>query len=76
MVLFDLNNVRRTAAAITAMRPGHDYHSGAFQGDVLAAVKTVKRLSAHPWPFSVKSGASRETAEYGQLSQPVSSFVT
>lgn len=72
MVLFDLNNVRGDARAVA----GHPGHSRAFQADVLAQGKTVKRLSAHPWPFSVKNGVSRQTLEAVGPSRLASSFVT
>ncbi|MBI2727395.1 MAG: hypothetical protein HYX42_14225 [Polaromonas sp.] len=71
MVLFDLNNVRGASAGTQA----HEFHSSAFQGDVLASVKTVKRLSAHPWPFTAKHG-SGHPAESASRDQLASSFVT
>lgn len=72
MVLFDLNNIRETA--VTA--PTADHHASVLKGDVLAAVKSVKRLSAYPWPFSVKTSADQHSTDYPRLSQSASSFVT
>lgn len=71
MVLFDLNSVRGTSAGTQS----HEFHSSAFQGDVLAPVKTVKRLSTHPWPFTAKSGSGYQ-AESLKPSRLASSFVT
>lgn len=71
MVSFDLNNVRGAAPR----SPTQEFQPGAFQGDVLASVKTVKRLSAHPWPFSVKSDADRQAADAARPAL-ASSFVT
>lgn len=71
MVLFDLNNVRGNAASAQ----GPEFHSSTFQGNVLAPAKSVKRLSAHPWPFTAKNG-SEHLAESLKPSQLASSFVT
>ncbi|MES2509685.1 MAG: hypothetical protein V4625_07130 [Pseudomonadota bacterium] len=78
MVLFDLNNVR--GAAVTAT-PGY-HHSSNLHGDALApanALKSVKRLTSHPWPFSVKFSArsgSGQHPDFRESSQGASSFVT
>lgn len=72
MVLFDLNNVRGVAVAVA----GHQGHGGPFQADLPAPVKTVKRLSTHPWPFPVKSDVAPHPAEPIRTAQRASSFVT
>jgi hypothetical protein len=75
MVLFDLNDVRGSAAAVAGHHGQHQGHSSAFQADALAPLKTVKRLSTHPWPFPAKTGASHHAVEL-RAAQPDSSFVT
>ena len=72
MASFELNNVRETAAAETPL----DHQGSGSKGDALAAVKSVKRLSAYPWPFSVKISVDQRSADYQRLSQFPSSFVT
>ncbi len=72
MVLFDLNNARGNTPAVA----GHTGHASAFQPDVLASVKAVKRLSAHPWPFPVKSDVSCHGSESARRERIASSFVT
>ena len=73
MVLFDLNNGRSaTAAGMNAAA----YDGVDFPGSMPVLVKSVKRLSSHPWPFSVKSGAVQENAETTDGPHHFSSFVT
>ena len=71
VVLFDLNNV---GGGAELTRPIVQ-RASAFRGNVLAPVKSAKRLS-HPWPFQVKNNQDRHSPDYGGASQGGSSFVT
>ena len=72
MASFELNNARETAVAKTPL----DHQGGISKADALAAVKSVRRLSAYPWPFSVKTSVDQRSADYSSVAQFPSSFVT
>ena len=72
MVLFDLNNLRGSVISATPIA----YQANKFQGVGLAPVKSVKRLSSHPWPFSVKHSMDQHSPDYRGASRTDSSFVT
>jgi len=70
MVLFDLNNTQPAVANAPDARAGP---ARAFQPDVLAAVKSVKRVSSYPWPFRVKNSLVPDSSGPGHSSPSISS---
>jgi len=71
MVLFDLNNTQPAVANALDSSVGP---ARAFQPDVLATVKSGKRVSSYPWPFCVKNSMAPDSSGQSHSSPATSSF--